>query len=233
MLHEVSSSSREEASMLTFVTCRYFYILEPTGGNVSICIAAVPFAVGSCLTAARARVACAKFTPKLHLFNQLQDGKEEYEIVFCSMDRSEDEYKAYAEQMPWWCLPYALSTLPRLATIYHAHGMPHLVVLDTDGKVITRNGVESLTHDPVGKQFPWRPTRIVELLPEYYIIEENEDEAMLPFSDLDDKYILLFFAAKSDSLSQEFTPWLVKAYNILKKKRPDDFEVRRRFSSIN
>jgi nucleoredoxin len=142
------------------------------------------------------------------------------------MDRSEDEYKAYSEQMPWWCLPYALSTLPRLATIYQAHGMPHLVVIDKDGKVITKNGVDCLVSDPVGKTFPWRPIRIVDLLPDYYIMEENEDEVMLPISDLDEKYILLYFASKSDSLSQEFTPWLVKAYNILKKKRPDDFEVR-------
>ncbi len=142
------------------------------------------------------------------------------------MDRSEEEYRAYSEQMPWWCLPYALSTLPRLAAIYHAHGMPHLVVIDKDGKVITKNGVESIKNDPVGKLFPWRPTRIVDVLPDYYIMEENEDEAMLPFCDLDEKYILLFFASKADSRSQAFTPWLLKAYNILKMKHPDDFEVR-------
>lgn len=141
------------------------------------------------------------------------------------MDKSEQEYKTYSEQMPWWCLPYALSTLPTLTTIFQAHGMPHLVVIDTDGKVITKNGVESLGQDPVGKNFPWRPTRIIDLLPEYYIVEDNDDEAMVPISDLDDKYILLYFASKSDSLSQDFTPWLVKAYNILRKKRPDDFEV--------
>ena len=141
------------------------------------------------------------------------------------MDRSEEEYKKFSEQMQWWCLPYALSTLPKLAGIYQAHGMPHLVVIDKDGKLITRDGVDSLTKDPVGKNFPWRPIRVVDLLPEYYIIEENEDEAMNPMSDLDEKYILLYFASKSDSLSQEFTPWLVKAYNILKKKRPGDFQV--------
>lgn len=168
---------------------------------------------------------CIKFTPKLHLFNQLQKDNHDFEIVFCSMDRSEEEYNQYSEQMQWWCLPYALSTLPKLAGLYKAHGMPHLVVIDADGKLITREGVESLKKDPVGKNFPWRPIRVVDLLPEYYIVEDNEDEAMNPISDLDEKYILLYFASLSDSLSQEFTPWLVKAYNILKKKRPDDFEM--------
>jgi nucleoredoxin len=142
------------------------------------------------------------------------------------MDRSESEYKEYSEQMPWWCLPYAISTLPKLAAIYGAHGIPHLVVIDTDGKVITKSGVDSLTQDPVGKKFPWRPIRIVDLLPDYYlVVEDNENEAMYPISDLDEKYLMLYFSAKSCGLSQDFTPWLVKAYNILKKKRPDDFEV--------
>lgn len=173
--------------------------------------------------------ACAKFTPKLHLFYQLQNEKEDFEIVFCSMDRSEAEYKEYSEKMPWWCLPYAISTLPKLAAIYHAHGMPHLVVIDNDGKVITKNGVDSLTQDPVGKNFPWRPRRVVDLLPEYYLVVEEEDEAMYPISDLDEKYVMLYFSSKTDSFSQDFTPWLVKAYNILKKKRPNDFEVSVRF----
>ena len=109
--------------------------------------------------------------------------------------------------------------------MYHAHGIPHLVILDQDGTFITKSGVESLTNDPVGKNFPWRPTRIVDLLPEYYIVQDQEDEAMLPFADLNEKYILLFFASNSDSLSQDFLPWLNKAYKILKKKTPDDFEV--------
>lgn len=103
--------------------------------------------------------------------------------------------------------------------------MPHLVILDHDGSVITKNGVESLSRDPLGENFPWRPKRIVDILPEYYVIEDKEDEAMLPFADLDEKYILLYFASNSDSLSQDFLPWLNKAYNILKKKRADDFEV--------
>lgn len=137
------------------------------------------------------------------------------------MDRSEDDYGAFAEKMSWWCLPYAISTLPKLATIYHAHGMPHLVVIDKDGRVLTRDGVNCLSQDPVGKNFPWRPQRIVDLLPQRFV----GDFTKLSMSDLDEKYLLLYFSAHSDALSKEFTPWLVKAYNIMKKKR-QDFEVR-------
>ena len=203
----------------------------PTGGNVSpallLSIRLVHKRLYSTLVFFLSFIACAKFTPKLHLFNQLGTDKEEFEIVFCSMDRSKEEYTQYSEKMPWWCLPYAITTLPKLAAIYHAHGMPHLVIIDTDGKVITRNGVDELTQDPTGAQFPWRPTRIVDLLPEDYIVVENEDdEVMCPMSDLDAKYLMLYFSSNTDSYSKDFTPWLIKAYNILKKKRPEDFEVR-------
>jgi len=141
------------------------------------------------------------------------------------MDRSEEEYNQYISKMTWWCLPYALSTLPMLTTIYHAHRMPHLVIFDNDGILITKKGVESLTQDPIGKNFPWRPKRLVDLFPEYFVVQDDEDEAMLPFADLDDKYILLYFASNSDSLSQDFLPWFNKACKILKKNRTEDFEV--------
>jgi len=161
------------------------------------------------------------------LFSKLCSAAEPFEIVFCSMDRNEAEYKKYAETMPWWCLPYAISTLPRLTAMYQAHGMPHLVVIDAkNGSTITTNGVDCLQEDPVGQNFPWRPQRVVDVLPaEYMVVENEENEVFYPLSDLDDKYLLLYFSAKTCSLSQEFTPWLVKAYNILKKQQPDDFEL--------
>ena len=172
--------------------------------------------------------ASRSFLPKLHFFHQLNsDVKRDYQIIFCSLDKSEEDYKAYIQEMPWWCLPYATSTLPKLVTSLHANSMPHLVVIDAEGKIITKDAVGALKQDPTGKQFPWRPNRIVDILPEEYISGDlsTEDEmVVLPTKDLDDKYLLLYFASHSDALSQEFTPWLVKAYTILKNKR-QDFEV--------
>ena len=172
--------------------------------------------------------ASRRFLAKLHFFHELNsEVKRDYQIIFCSLDKSEEDYKEYIEEMPWWVLPYATETLPKLVTSLQANSMPHLVVIDTEGKIITKDGVGALTQDPTGKLFPWRPNRIVDMLPESYISGEysTDDEiVMLPTKDLDEKYILLYFASHSDALSQEFTPWLVKAYNILKNKR-EDFEV--------
>jgi nucleoredoxin len=178
-------------------------------------------------------LASVKFNLKLGLFNTLQNVPEEFEIVFCSMDRSEEEYNNFCSKMSWWCLPYAIATLPKLIMDYKAHGMPHLVIIDTDGKLITREGVQSLALDPVGKKFPWRRNRIVDILPSQYIMrKDGVNDVKYPLSFLDDKYLMLYFAARSDDLSKEFTPWLTKAYNILKGKRGDDFEVCRKIVCV-
>lgn len=171
---------------------------------------------------------CNKFIPKLHFFHEMNENvKTDYEIIFCSVDKSEEDYNAYIDGMPWWCLPYATSTLPKLVASLQAHSMPHLVIIDEEGKIITKDGVNELEQDPTGKHFPWRPNRIVDMLPSNYRsgeLSNDEEIVLLPTNDLDEKYILLYFASHSDALSQEFTPWLVKAYNILKKKR-QDFEL--------
>jgi len=171
---------------------------------------------------------CSKFLPKLHFFHELNNiVKTEYEVIFCSVDKSEDDYEKYIEDMPWWCLPYAISTLPKLVASLHANAMPHLVIIDKEGKIITKEGASALKQDPTGKQFPWRPNRIVDMLPSSYRsggLSTDDEIVLLPTKDLDEKYILLYFASHLDALSQEFTPWLVKAYNILKNKR-EDFEL--------
>mmetsp|Transcript_1018 Transcript_1018/g.1974 ORF Transcript_1018/g.1974 Transcript_1018/m.1974 type:complete len:422 (-) Transcript_1018:110-1375(-) len=166
-----------------------------------------------------------KFNLKLGLFDSLAKVPEEYEIVFCSMDRSEEDYNNFCAKMSGWCLPYAMPTLPKLITEYKAHGMPHLVVIDKDGSLITMEGVQSMMTDPVGKNFPWRRIRVVDILPETYVIKKDGEEVKQPMSYLDDRHLMLYFAARSDDLSKEFTPWMTKAYNILKGKRGDDFEL--------
>lgn len=142
------------------------------------------------------------------------------------MDRSQEDYDTFSNKMPWWCLPYAIESLPQLVTTYKAHSLPHLVVVGADGKVITMEGVQSLAIDPVGKNFPWRRKRIVDILPKQYIMrKDGKNDVLYPMSYLDQRYLMLYFAASSDALSKEWNPWLVKAYNILKGKRGDDFEV--------
>lgn len=43
-------------------------------------------------------------------------------------------------------------------------GIPTLVVLDQDGSMITADGREEVGGDPEGKNFPWKPKPLAELL---------------------------------------------------------------------
>jgi nucleoredoxin len=172
--------------------------------------------------------ACRRFTPLLiELYKNLKarddTAVEDFEIVFCSMDRTEDEYKTYASEMPWWCLPHKSPQLDRLASQYGAEGIPHLVILDKNGNVIVPDGVGQVSIDQQGEDFPWRPKPIVELLPTHYIGTDKKTRHSI--SDLDDKYLLLYFSAHWCPPCKGFTPKLSKAYTALKENR-DDFEVR-------
>ena len=182
---------------------------------------------------------CRRFTPQLiQIHKELkervgQGDGEDFELIFCSMDRSQQEYEAYTADMPWWCLPYDASssgTLNQmLAHRCGAVGIPHLVVLDKDAErtVLVRDAVGELTVDPRAQNFPWRPRPLVESFPLEYLVKDSYDTSSTrtaPMSDLDDKYLLLYMSAHWCMPCRSFTPKLVKAYQKLKLQR-QDFEV--------
>jgi len=137
------------------------------------------------------------------------------------MDKTENEYQSYTSDMPWWCLSFQSPVLGKLANQYGAMGIPHLVVLDKDGSVLQADGVGEVSVDADGLNFPWRPKPLTELLPSEYIDSDGNRHAM---SELDGKYLMLYFSAHWCPPCMRFTPKLSKAYTALKQKR-DDFEV--------
>jgi thiol-disulfide isomerase/thioredoxin len=169
--------------------------------------------------------ACRRFTPVLKdLYQKLKarEDVEDFELVFCSMDKTDAEYKSYTSDMPWYCLPHTSPVMGKLANQYGAQGIPHLVVLDKDGTVLQQDGVGEVSIDPEGSDFPWRPKPLVDLLPKEYLTTDNQRR---PMSELDDKYLMLYMSAHWCPPCQSFSPKLSKAYTALKKSR-DDFEVR-------
>jgi nucleoredoxin len=174
---------------------------------------------------------CRRFTPVLtDLYKKLKardsssssiDNDVHFEIVFCSMDRTVEEYKSYSDEMPWWCLPHESPAMGKLASLYGASGIPHLVILDRDGSVLIQDGVGNVSIDPDGTNFPWRPKPLVELLPLHYT---RDGSNRLAVADLDNKYLMLYFSAHWCPPCKSFTPKLSKAYMSLKEHR-DDFEV--------
>lgn len=52
-------------------------------------------------------------------------------------------------------------------------GIPTLIVLGEDGAVITAEGREEVNDDPEGRNFPWRPKALSEILGSDFITKEG------------------------------------------------------------
>jgi nucleoredoxin len=51
---------------------------------------------------------CRNFTPKLaETYKKIKAARSDFEIVFCSADRDEDQFKEHFGTMPWIALPFA------------------------------------------------------------------------------------------------------------------------------
>lgn len=174
---------------------------------------------------------CRRFTPKLIDFYKAYQSDssktETMELVFCSLDNDESEYKDYTSKMPWYSMPFKSALSQSLASKYKAEGIPHLVVLNgKTGDVITMKGTEKLMEDSTGSNFPWKPKPLGKIMPDRVLAPKGSDEKMLDISSLDDKYLMLYFSAHWCPPCKAFTPKLSKAYTTLKENdKTNNFEL--------
>lgn len=84
---------------------------------------------------------CRGFTP--HLAEIYKSGAEEQgiEVIFASSDRDEASFNGYYGEMPWLAVPFAdRAKKDSLSKKFGVKGIPMLVVLDGDGKLVTTDG---------------------------------------------------------------------------------------------
>ena len=65
-----------------------------------------------------------------------------FEVVFASSDRSvKDMYKYMTDtKMPWVAVPHRGPISAALSQTYGVRGIPALIIIDEDGKVLSKNG---------------------------------------------------------------------------------------------
>lgn len=81
-----------------------------------------------------------------------------------SMDESEEKFQEYFAEMPWLSMPYEdKQTRSLLMTELEVRGLPSLVILDEERKVITAKGRDFVLKDPEGAKFPWHPQPLNEI----------------------------------------------------------------------
>lgn len=162
---------------------------------------------------------CRGFTPRLvefyHNMKMTEKG-ENLEIVFISSDRDEDSFKSYFGEMPWLALPYADRTRKaELTKRYKVDGIPAFVLLDAEtGAVITKKGRDGVMTDPEGKNFPWFPKPLKELLKGTFLKSASGDTTTE--QELQGKVIGLYFSAHWCPPCKTFTPKLKETYEKIK-----------------
>ncbi|KAI9125221.1 hypothetical protein K1719_003837 [Acacia pycnantha] len=184
---------------------------------------------------------CRRFTPTLvEVYNEVS-AKGDFEIIFVSADEDEDAFKGYFSKMPWLAVPFSDSeTRDRLDELFEVQGIPHLVILDENGKVAVEEVTEILL-EYGAEAYPFTPERIKELKDQEEEARRNQslgslliyksldfvtssDGKRVPVSQLEGKTVGLYFSSFSYRESAEFTPKLVDVYEKLKAKG-EDFEI--------
>ena len=82
---------------------------------------------------------CRAFTPKLASFHRNNKQKGSFQVVLVSSDRSGQDMFSYMikTHMPWVAVPYDRIKPSQLKQQYGGRGIPHLVLLDRDGQVLS------------------------------------------------------------------------------------------------
>ena len=99
---------------------------------------------------------CRMFTPRLMAtYAKLREEGRDFEVVFLSSDHDLQSFMEYFSAMPWLALPFEERDRKQmLSSRFNVSGIPTLVLIDDQGRVICPNGRDALLQDPDG--FPWR-----------------------------------------------------------------------------
>eukprot|EP01035_Chromulina_nebulosa_P018468 gene18468-24178_t len=86
---------------------------------------------------------CRSFTPQLsQLYLQAKSLNKSFEIIFCSGDHDEKDFKSYYNQsMPWLAIDFNDDKREELMSKFQVTGIPKLSILATSGKFIDENAV--------------------------------------------------------------------------------------------
>ncbi|KAG6474558.1 hypothetical protein ZIOFF_068496 [Zingiber officinale] len=185
---------------------------------------------------------CQRFTPKLvDAYNELSSRSCKFEVVLISADEDKESFTVYFSKLPWLAIPFEDSDLhDNLNDLFDVGGIPHLVVLDADGKVLTTEAVQ-IVRDYGAEAYPFTAERIQELKEEEQAANQNQtiqsllvtssrdfviskDDNKVPVSDLKGKVVGIYFTFGSLGSGDEFTKLLVEMYQKM-KENGENFEV--------
>ncbi|ERL85769.1 nucleoredoxin [Dendroctonus ponderosae] len=133
---------------------------------------------------------CKAFTPHLaDVYKLIRKREPNFEVIFVSSDRSADSYSLYVESMPWLSIPFQQASVrAELAQLYGIRGIPTLLLLDSNGHVITMDARSEIVEDPLAQNFPWKP-RAVNILTDRFLTKLHDFPAIVLFVDSEETEI--------------------------------------------
>lgn len=82
---------------------------------------------------------CKQFTPKLVNFYNKVD-KNNFELLFISLDKNLNEFNMYFNEMPWLSIPFDKNNSESLSELFNIDGIPTLQLYDNYGNLISTYG---------------------------------------------------------------------------------------------
>jgi len=156
---------------------------------------------------------CRGFTPKLvEAYKKLKADGKKIEIVFVSSDRDQKSFEQYFGEMPWLAIPQGDPRKAALSKKYKVRGIPSLVLLDSEGNTITKDGRSAIMEDPSGKGFPWKPLSFWE---EFNGPLVKGDGSQVDAASLKSGPFAFYFSAHWCPPCRKFTPVLAKTYKTM------------------
>ncbi|XP_038876880.1 probable nucleoredoxin 1 isoform X2 [Benincasa hispida] len=174
-----------------------------------------------------------RFTPSLvEVYNELSS-KDNFEVIFVSSDDDDKSFNEYFSKMPWLAVPFPdLERRDRLDSLFKVRGIPHLIILNKNGKLSTESGVD-FVQEFGADGYPFTPEKITQLMNQELVARRNQSLRSIlvsssrdfvvtskgekvPVAELEGKVVGLYFSLFSYERCIAFTPKLVDAYEELK-----------------
>ncbi|XP_010651408.1 probable nucleoredoxin 1 [Vitis vinifera] len=182
-----------------------------------------------------------QFTPELVEVYDEFSSKGDFEIIFVSRDKGDQLFNEYFSKMPWLAIPFSDSdTRDHLKKLFKVRGIPSLAMLDESGKVLSSEGVEIIKDYGV-EGYPFTAEKIKELKEKEETAKKEQslisilvsqsrdyvistDGKRVPVSELEGKFVGLYFSLSSSKPRLQFTRTLVDVYKKLRAKG-ESFEI--------
>jgi nucleoredoxin len=98
---------------------------------------------------------CRAFTPNLVDFQKANEGN--FQVIFVSFDRTAEAQEKYMTgyKMPWPAIPFGAEQGKALAEKFRVRGIPSLIILNAEGKLVSTDGRAEVLGNPSGAISEW------------------------------------------------------------------------------